>query len=73
MKKMKPCPFCRKSVDADDEIYGVDYLKSKNVWQFLHTCNYDAKVKPHIDTTISVYGNTMEEVIERWNRRAGNE
>ena len=73
MSKMKPCPFCEKRIDVDDEIYGVGYLKSHNVWQFNHTCNYDAKVKPHIDISISVYGSTREEVIKRWNRRAADE
>lgn len=73
MSKMKPCPFCGKRIDKDDPTYGLLYLEKQGAWFVHHVCDFDEKAKPQIDVSISVYGNTKEEVIKRWNRRNADE
>lgn len=67
---MKPCPFCGKQIDKTHYVYGVHYNAEMELWVFGHTCNYDPAKKPTIDLDITLYGMTMEEVVERWNSRA---
>jgi hypothetical protein len=63
---MKPCPFCGAKIDADDSIFGVRYNERSKVWLVNHFCH---KFTEGLDICISVYGDTKEEVIERWNGR----
>ena len=63
--ELKPCPFCglagslNKSIKLNDES-----------WAVLHYCDpKDWALK----ISVSVYGNTKKEAIERWNRRATDE
>lgn len=65
---MKPCPFCGAHVDKDHFVYGVTYNSIMDLWVFDHICHYDDN--HDLDVTMTVYGKTKEEVIERWNRRA---
>lgn len=67
---MKPCPFCSKPIDKDHSIYGVLYHDTLKLWIFNHTCNFDPNNEPQIDLTLTVYGKTKQEVVERWNNRA---
>jgi hypothetical protein len=60
--EMRECPFCgfagsfNKSIKLNDES-----------WAVLHYCEPEGW---GLKISISVYGNTKEEAIERWNRRA---
>lgn len=63
---MKPCPFCGKKIDPDGFVYGVHYNELSKVWLFNHFCH---KFTEGLDVTLTVYGDTKEEVIERWNSR----
>lgn len=64
---MKHCPFCKKKIDPDHPAYGVQYNKLCNKWIFDHYCHIS---EDDLDIVVTVYGNTKEEVIERWNNRA---
>ena len=64
--KIKPCPFCGKE---DNSINFFDRDNGERIWALSHYC-------PHSDEltiVINVYGNSEEEVIERWNRRNEDE
>lgn len=62
---MKPCPFCGKKIDPDDFVYGVHYNELSEKWIFNHFCQSNP-----LGVVLTVYGDTKEEVIERWNSRA---
>ena len=70
MSELKPCPFCGKVINTYDFVYGVHYHEELRLWILDHTCNYDKLADPSIDVTMTVYGKSMGEVIERWNNRA---
>ena len=63
--ELKPCPFC----GASEDCHFVNLL-SDGTWALHHYCE---KVNDELTVTLSVYGNSKKEVIERWNRRADNE
>lgn len=64
---MKHCPFCKKAIDPDHIAYGVRYNELCGKWIFDHFCHLS---DADLDVVITVYGNTKQEVIERWNTRA---
>lgn len=66
---MKPCPFCKKKVEARSPFldYFIDRTYNKRRWNFSHHCNFG---KGDLTVTIDCWGDTKEECIERWNNRA---
>ena len=60
-EELKPCPFCGKSVDInnDDTIYPIN--RGKTVWQC--GCN-------NPDCCATVLGEDRNNAIELWNKRA---
>ena len=60
MSDMKPCPFCGKEPMIEPSMCGPVGMKGSRI-----VCvNYSGcQAAPH------VYGDTLEEAIERWNRR----
>lgn len=63
MKKLRNCPFCNAEVDANDPVYGVHFNKLIGKWLFGHSCHHALPV----EVDITVYGETEEEVVNRWN------
>jgi hypothetical protein len=59
MKKLRNCPFCNK--DVNDDLLGVHYSEGIKKWVFAHYCDGAKGV------TIDVYGETEQEVIDKWN------
>lgn len=59
---LKPCPFCGLA----ESPHKVSKL-SDGSWVVSHYCDPEDLV---LKISISVYGNTKKEAIERWNRRA---
>ena len=60
--KLRKCPFCKKDVNTNSEIMGVHFNKILKRWIFSHECH----IRP-IDVSVVVYGDSKEEVIEKWN------
>ena len=61
---LKPCPFCRKKVEE-----GYPYLlyhERMKKWVFNHNC---PAPRLELSVCITLYGDTKEEIIERWNGR----
>ena len=56
--KLAVCPFCKEEVSTWRD---MNYNELMGKWVLMHWCN------DKTDTTIMMVGNTMEEVIERWN------
>ena len=62
MEKIKACPFCGKNrVD----IYNRE-VDGKIKWTLIHICRSDTCI---VDNMTSIGGTSLEEVMERWNRR----
>ena len=61
---MKNCPFCGKHVKA--EYPYMSCLGGKYGWNFNHHCDH---APGKLGVCIDVWGDTEEEVIERWNNR----
>lgn len=60
---MRRCPFCKRPVShPEDPIFGVRYNNLIGRWLFSHEC----RIRP-IDVSIVVYGDSKEEVIDKWN------
>ena len=64
---MKPCPFCGEKIERKHPVWGVHYNNLCEKWIFDHTCHIGTT---QVDVTTTVYGDTEEEAVERWNRRA---
>lgn len=64
MRKMRNCPFCNGAVKADDGLLGVHYNPQLKKWLFDHFCDEE---HPTEDVSITVYGKTKQEVIDKWN------
>lgn len=60
---MRNCPFCNKEVDEKAYVYGVHYNEKISKYLFDHVCH----LAEGIDVSITVYGLTEDEVIDRWN------
>ena len=62
MKEIKACPFCGKNrVDIhNSEVDG------KIKWTLMHVCYSDTG---EVDNITDTRGTSLEEVVERWNRR----
>ena len=59
---MKTCPFCREQVKLS---YPFLIQLSNESWVFNHYCHLDSDA---LDVVIDIYGDTKEEVIQKWNR-----
>lgn len=59
---MKKCPFCGEKV-----IFSHPFLLqlSNGRWLLNHYCHLDSD---ELDVVIDIYGDTKEEVIQKWNR-----
>ena len=64
--KLKPCPFCGRK---DVYISFFDRDNGERIWILNNYCPPDDE----LSIVINVYGNSKEEVIERWNRRVEDE
>ena len=64
-KELKPCPFCGKN-----NVYIRNYDLKNNRWSLDHFCDRDKN--DNLTIVIYVYGNSNEEVIEKWNKRIGD-
>jgi hypothetical protein len=62
MKKMRNCPYCGEDVGTD--ILGVHYNEQLGKWLFNHFCDHKGG---DIAVSVTVYGNTEQEVIDKWN------
>ena len=60
--KLRKCPFCKKDVNTNSEFMGVHHNRIIDKWTFSHNCS----IRP-IDVSVVVYGDSKEEVIEKWN------
>lgn len=62
MKEIKACPFCGKNrVNiSNSEVDG------KIKWTLMHVCYSDTG---EVDNITDTRGTSLEEVVERWNRR----
>lgn len=58
---MRVCPFCKRTVVP--EYPYMHYMEEKNIHVFTHFCNIN---KPN-SICVSVVGETVEEVIAKWN------
>lgn len=58
---MMKCPFCGAEVD-----FSYPYLMKfdEGSWNFHHSCTRDPN---KLSVVISIYGDTKEEVMEKWN------
>ena len=61
--EMKRCPFCGEEVREDFPYFY--YHEGMKLWVFDHNC-----VATDLKISINLWGDTREEVIERWNNRA---
>lgn len=59
---MKTCPFCREKVKLSHPFL---MQLSNGRWIFNHYCHLDSDA---LDVVIDIYGDTKEEVIQKWNR-----
>lgn len=79
---MKPCPFCGKKVDLNDEdtLYpnGIGWKVRENGWKSYHSFKEVPKEQwcwsMHCPTTsggcgVEMSGDTKDEAIEKWNKR----
>ena len=61
---LKPCPFCRNKVVED---YPYFYYNERiKEWVIAHNCPHPRR---DISVCITVYADTKEDAIERWNGR----
>ena len=65
MNKVKTgsCPFC-----GNTKFFISNF--ADNQWALSHYCPYE---REELNIAITVYGETYEEVIEKWNRRVEND
>lgn len=63
---LKPCPFCGRK---DVYISPFDGDNGERAWNLSHYCPHD----DGLNIVINVYGNSEEEVIEKWNKRIKGE
>lgn len=61
---MRKCPFCNAEIDADHPYLGISYNENVEKYMLHHFCH---KNSSKVEVCVSVYGDTKEEVIERWN------
>ena len=61
LKKARVCPFCKS--DHTNKWTWYSQLKDGK-WILCHYCNPDV---PDLTMSVTVYGNSAEECIERWN------
>jgi hypothetical protein len=66
MSKYKRCPFCGAEVDRD--VNFIVQLKDGS-FAFDHFCKHDE----NLISVIHLYGDSVEEIIDLWNRRVGDE
>jgi hypothetical protein len=66
----RPCPFCGKVPDNINNIFFTELESGGMAWH--HFCN---STKDSYTGAVTIYGETMEEIKERWNtdQGAGNE
>lgn len=63
MNEMKRCPFCGQVVREDYPYFY--YHDEMGLRTFAHNC-----VRDDLKIAINIWGDTRQEVIERWNHRA---
>jgi hypothetical protein len=63
MSEMKRCPFCGNKVREDYPYFY--YHEEMGLWVFDHNCE-----TRELKLNINLWGDTRQEVIERWNHRA---
>ena len=64
MNELKPCPFCGQTIREEFPDF---YLHPEtHEWHLTHFC----RSEEGLSVCMMIYGNTKEEVIERWNHRA---
>ena len=62
LKQLRPCPFCNSN--HEDHWTWISQLDEIGNWALFHHCQLK---KEGLDVTISIYGNSPEAVVERWN------
>ena len=59
---MRNCPICGQKVKATFPT--IAFVESLKVWELDHFCHVSSL---KLDACITIYGNTREEVIQKWN------
>ena len=65
MNEMKRCPFC--GAEVEEQFPYFYFHEGMEEWVFSHYCPHEGET---LAVSISLWGKTREEVIERWNARA---
>lgn len=65
MSELKRCPFC--GCEVGDHFPYFYFHEGMEVWVLHHNCPHE---NDDLTLAISVWGNTREEAVERWNHRA---
>lgn len=60
--EMKKCPLCGAEVGTR-----VLWIEKLNQYGFSHCCYHNGSEEPTV--FISIYADTKEEIVERWNNR----
>ena len=73
MADLIPCPFCGR-VPITDKIGGISYIYSAAAggYELRHHCFENVRGNNLSVRSVTIRGETMADVIERWNRRSGN-
>lgn len=61
LKKMRKCPFC----GSDHSNHWTWFGGHDDLVMLMHYCHPNEQ--PELRTTITVYGASMDECVERWN------
>lgn len=64
-RKLRKCPFCNGNLLIDVPAPDLDYNSLMKKWVLFHTCLHDGNFKNGV--TVSIVGETKEEVIDKWN------
>ena len=65
---MRNCPFCCAEVKSTYPDFS--YISAHGLWNFSHFCKLN---KPGLAIHIDIYGETVEEVLRRWNGHDENQ
>lgn len=62
MGRMRNCPFCGNEVS--DGFPYLMYVNTINQWNYHHACPH---IGAEVEVVVTIYGDSEEEVIEKWN------
>jgi Lar family restriction alleviation protein len=63
MEEIKACPFCGKN---RVNIHNYSEVDGKIKWSLIHICRSDTC---ELDNMTTISGESLEDVVESWNRR----